>query len=166
MVLSSIIQPERAARIAYQQDFDATMPDLKEVLEVVSSTAWGRSVPRDAYDAELQRIVQQVWIDELIALSTSTGTAPAVRGMATQKLLEIRGWLHENPGLEHNIRTVAHRGFVLDLLDRYVARDYRPGEGAETPRVPPGSPIGTTGRERARDAFLADVPLDWCQTTW
>ena len=162
LVLSGVVQPERAARLAYQHDFDSDLPDLKEVLEVVSSATWGRDAPLDAYDAELQRVVQQVWIDELIGLGANERAAPSARAMATQKLHEIRGWLGEDPGRPRDMRTLAHRGFVMDQLDRYLSRDYRPDDSQMPLVTPPGSPIGMLARKRARVAFLAQMPQDRC----
>ncbi len=166
LVLSTIVHPERAARLSYQQDFDSSLPDFKEVLEVVSSATWGADVPRGAYDAELQRVVQQVWVDELVDLSANERAAPAARAMATQKLHEIRGWLVENPGPSRDIRTVAHRGFVMDQLDRYLAREYRVEEGQVPLSMPPGSPIGSLERKRHRDQFLAGMPDAGCEAPW
>lgn len=166
LVLSGIVQPERAARLSYQQDFDSSLPDFKEVLEVVSSATWGGDMPRRAYDAELQRVVQQVWIDELVALSANERAAHAARAMATQKLHEIRGWLDENPGPSRDMRTVAHRGFVMDQLDRYLTREYRALEGQAPLAMPPGSPIGSQERKLIRDQFLARLPPERCEAAW
>ena len=142
LVLGLIIHPQRAARAVYQRDFDPDLPDFEEVLEHVSNETWGRSVPRDPYDAELQRVVQQVWIDELIAVAAGGHNAPAVRAMATQKLREIHAWLQENPGNRRDEETIAHRALVFDQIDRYILREYRPGERQVQLDTPPGSPIG------------------------
>ena len=126
----------------YQHDFNPDLPDFEEVVEHISNETWGKSVPRDPYDAELQRVVQQVWIDELIGVAANERTAPAVRAMATMKLREIHGWLQENLGGRRDEETLAHRTFVYDQIDRYLLRDYRPGEGRVELVTPPGSPIG------------------------
>ncbi len=142
LVLGLVIHPQRAARTVYQHDFDPDLPDLEEVLEHVSNETWGKSVPRDPYDAELQRIVQQVWIDELVGVAANERNAPAVRAMVTMKLREVHAWLQENPGARRDEETLAHRALVFDQIDRYLLRDYRLGEGRTILSAPPGSPIG------------------------
>ncbi len=142
LVLGLIIHPQRAARTVYQNDFNPGLPDFKEILEIVSSETWGRSIPRDPYDAELQRVVQQVWIDELMGVAANESNASAVRATATQKLREIQDWLRENPGGRRDEETIAHRAMVFDQIDRYLLRIYRQGEGRKALTTPPGSPIG------------------------
>lgn len=165
LVLGLAVHPERAARTVYQHDVDSRLPDFEEVLETISSETWGRRIPVDAYAAELQRVVQQVWIDELIGLAANTAAAPAVRAMTTQKLREIHGWLQENPGPGNDEETIAHRALVFDQIDRYILRDYRPGEAARPAAMPPGSPIGEPAyvlRRRQREAILEHFPTLAC----
>lgn len=165
LVLGLAVHPERAARLVYQNDVDSRLPDFEEVLETISSETWGRRIPVDAYAAELQRVVQQVWIDELVGLAANAAAAPAVRAMTTQKLREIHGWLQENPGSRDDEETIAHRALVFDQIDRYILRDYRPGETARPAAMPPGSPIGEPAyvlRRRQREAVLEHLSILAC----
>ena len=165
LVLGLILHPERAARTAYQNDFDAALPDLHEVVGFVSSETWGQAIPSDAYDAELQRLVQQAWVDELGALASNARAAHGVRAMVTQELRNLHAWLDENPGHVRDQPTWAHRSLVFDQIDRYLLRDYRMGEGPAQVASPPGSPIGEPDflvRRRQRREILDRWPRDTC----
>ena len=166
LVLGLLVHPERAARMTYQADFDPKLPDFEEILEVASSHTWGRSVPSDPYAAELQRVAQQVWIDELVGLASNLRAAPAVRVMTTQKLREIHAWLQENPGRARDEETLAHRAMVFDQIDRYLLREYRQGESPQPITVPPGSPIGQTNgmyRIQERQTLLQQYGEKLCR---
>ena len=162
MVIGLVLNPARAARLSYQDDFDASLPDYEEVLEIFSDAIWGMPVPDGRYAAELQRVSQQVWIDALITLAANEEAAPAVRAMTSHKLREIHEWLVENPGRSRDETTRAHRGQVLDQIDRYLLRDYRVGEGHESLTIPPGSPIGALARSTERQALLDRLSHDYC----
>ena len=162
MVLSLITHPARAARLTYQADFDASLPDFEEVMEIISDATWGQPVPDGRYAAELQRVVQQAWIDALLALAANEGAAPAVRAMTAHKLREIHEWLVENPGRIRDESTRAHRGQVLDQVDRYLLRDYQPGEQNERLTTPPGSPIGALQRSAQHEALLNATAEHFC----
>ena len=173
LVLGLVIHPQRAARTVYQHDFDSDLPSFGEVLEHVSLEVWGRDVPDDAYDAELQRIVQQVWIDELISVASNERNASAVRARIVRKLRDIHGWLQENPGNRRDAETTGHRAFIFDQIDRYLFRLYRPEEGRRFITTPPGSPIGQDApgfvqRRQKRQALLDewDARREVCSVGW
>ena len=165
LVFGLILHPERAARLTYQHDFDPTLPDFESVLEAVSSATWGVRVPDNAYDAELQRVVQQVWVDELLSLAANQQAAASVRAMALQKLQEFHEWLIENPGSTRDEETWAHRGMVLDDINRYLLRDYSPDDVRDQVTPPPGSPIGmpdVESRRRMREDILHASRFELC----
>ena len=173
LVLGLIVHAERAARTVYQHDFDPDLPGLDEVLETVTDEVWAQDVPRDPYDAELQRIVQQVWVDVLIGVAADEQSASAVRARILQKLREIYAWVQENPGGRRDEETIAHRAFVFDQLDRYLLRLYQPGERRAVPYTPPGQPIGQGGpdylqRRQHRQGFLDRwaARYEACGWTW
>ena len=165
LVFSLVLNPERAARLTYQADHDPSLPDFESVLEEISSATWGVPVVSDPYDAELQRVVQQVWIDELMTLAANGRTAGAVRAMASQKLREFHEWLQENPGSARDEETRAHRSMVLDDIDRFLLRDYDPDEERPSVTLPPGAPIGSPAYEERRlrrRTFLEVTQIEYC----
>ena len=142
-VLSGLTQGERLARLAYQEDFNADLPGLSDVLARTSEVVWERRAPDDPYDAELQRIVQSVWTDGLLETAAGDDHAPAVRARVVQHLRGLQGWLEENPGSRRDTETVAHRALTFDEIDRFLFRIYDEETATRNDiTVPPGSPIG------------------------
>lgn len=168
LVLTLLVHPERAARLAYQADFDPTLPDLAQVLTRISEHIWEPRVATDPYDAALQRTVQQVWTDVLLDTAARPKLAPAVRASLTQHLREIRQWLVDNPGNSKDRKTIAHRSEAFDQIDRFLLRFYRAEEQATPPGIPPGQPIGQAddfrARQQRRYAWLERwlTPLETC----
>lgn len=167
MVLNLIIHPERAARLAYQNDFDEELPGLNDVLAQVTQELWESRIPGDAYDAELQRIVQQVWVDALLDVASRPKLAPAVRSRVTQHLRDLHAWLEANP-VRRGQETIAHRALIFDQIDKYLFRLYQPTERRVHSTTPPGSPIGQDGpdylsRQHQRQITLERWDLGgWC----
>lgn len=144
MVFSALLNPERAARLAYQADFSRDLPGLLDVLDRVTERIWKQSAPDDPYDAELQRLVQRVWVDELMDLSRDASAAPAVEARVNLHLRQLHTWLN-GQRRPRDPEALAHRAEVYEELDRYLLREFRPDERGEEPSIPPGSPIGGSG---------------------
>lgn len=162
MVFAQILSPERAARMAYQADHDSTLPDFHEVMEVVSDAVWGVAVSDDPYEAELQRVVQLVWIDELIGLATNREAAPVVRALVEERLREFAQWIPDASVSQSDRETRYHRQMVLADLERYLLREYEAEERAVRTTIPPGAPIGSEMRRQMQHAFLAASAIEWC----
>ncbi len=156
LVVDLLLTPERMARLMYQEDFDSRLPSMSDMLAEVSEAVWQDDVRRDPYEAELQRIVQQVWIDGLIAAAVRPGIAPGVRARLRQHLVELQNLLGSEPGTDHE--TVAHRALAFDQIDRFLVRLYDPAERTVRATTPPGSPIGSGEdaalRMRTRQAWI------------
>jgi hypothetical protein len=142
IVFEALLQPERAARLAYQSDFDEELPELSAVLDRATDKIWKRSTPQDPYEAELFRIVQQVWVDQLMALAIDRRAAPAVQGRTAHHLRVLHTWLDEHPP-SRDEEELAHREMVVEQLGRFLYSDLRPPIQREDLTVPPGSPIGS-----------------------
>ena len=156
MVLEGVVHPERAMRLVGQHDADDALPSLRSVLTTVTGQVWKNDVPTDAYHAELQRSVQQVWTDVLLQRAGHADVAPAVQARMTQHLRSLSDWLASTPGAD--AETQAHRAHVRDAIERFLQRPH----DADTPPAeldtPPGSPIGQAPawhvRQQHRDAWL------------
>lgn len=162
MVFSQILNPERAARLTYQNDLDETLIDFHNVLEIVSDAVWGVEIADNAYEAELQRIVQLVWIDELIALANRSDVAPAVKSFVLERLREFSQWIPQAQAPQSDQATRYHRQMVLSEIDRYLGRDYQADEHREHSSIPPGSPIGSSERREFHHQFLHATSIEWC----
>lgn len=165
LVFRLVLHPERAARLVYQNDFDDALPELRDVFTRVFDTVWDITTARNAYDAELQRLVQQVWVDALMGLAVNPNATYPVRARALLHLREIQVWLGQNRGRDPE--TIAHRDLVYDDIERLMNREYEEMEQRSELETPPGSPIGQGGfldRVRRRTTSLeAWMPAEaWC----
>ena len=148
MVFDLLANPERAARLVYQHDFDPSLPGLEDVLDRVFRKIWRASNPRDGYEVELLRLAQLTWTDALLSLATHSEVAPAVRARVMYHLREIRLWLENSRGRDSE--TIAHRDFVYDEINRVLDREYQAMEKRQDVTTPPGSPIGQDGPDFLR----------------
>ena len=157
MVLDLIIHPERAARLAYQDDFDSNLPTLDVVLDQVTAAVWEAPVSGNAYDAELQRTVQQVWTDALLEQAMNDDAAPAVQARIAQHLRGLHQWLQDNAG--RTAETQAHRAQAHAMIGRFLDRSQETAPLPADITIPPGSPIGSAApsyveRQERRRALL------------
>lgn len=143
MVFDLLTNPQRAARLAYQNDFDRGLPGLRDMMQAVFDKVWKPRVNSDPYNAELQRIAQRGWNDALLELATASNVAPAVRGRVLLHLREIMVWLERNTGRDNE--TIAHRDLIYDDIRRLIEREYQAMEQRQEISTPPGSPIGQDG---------------------
>lgn len=156
LVFGLLLDPARAARLVYQQDADSRKPSLIDLLDAVSERVWREDPPNGGYLAEIERIVQQVWIDQVVATLARPSLAPGVRSGLFQHLMDLRAWLSLRPGDDYE--TQAHRAYAYDQIDRYLVRLYDPQEQVASPETPPGQPIGSgessLSRVQGRQAWL------------
>jgi hypothetical protein len=140
LVLDALTAPDRALRLVEQHDTDAALPSLRQTLAQITKAVWRRDAPDDAYRAELQRTVQQVWTDVLLDRAHAARTSPAVQARFEQHLRTLREWLPAHPGSTPEAE--AHRATLQAAIARFLDR---PADAASRPAsvdAPPGSPIG------------------------
>ena len=144
MTLSQLLVPTRMARMAYQEDFSAAHPGLQDVLEKVTARVWKQQAPEEAYEASLQRTVQQVWTEALLEAAQEKKLAPPVRAHLVAHLRALEDRLGSHPGTGHDAQ--AHRTLARSQITRFLDRSYQPdAEEAPSLDMPPGSPIGGHG---------------------
>lgn len=170
-LISLLVNAERASRLVYQNDFDATMPSLDEVFRTLISTVFSEPVPGDAYDAELQRTVQRVVVDVLEDLAADPETARSVTARTEGALRELRDWLSQRPDADRE--TAQHRTAVLGQINRFLSRDRSEVTRGQATEMPPGSPIGAglddvrKRLDRSRQLFVAlRSRADECAWGW
>ena len=136
---------------------DSGQPGLLDMMVRVTNGVWLTDTPTNAYEAELQRIAQQVWTDALLDAAASSRQSPAVRARINLHLRDIHAWLSNNT-TEEEEETQAHRLALLDDIDRFLFRPYQPQEEQRSVTTPPGSPIGSEPawslRVHQRNAWL------------
>ncbi len=146
LVVSALLQPERAARLVDFHRRDPAQPGLQEVLDALVSRAFDGPDPKDPRHAELARVARRAVVDGLMDLSAGGKTTPATRAHADWTLDKLRRRLERDAG--GGVEERAHRALLAADISRYLNR-----RGTEAPprpaapEPPPGSPIGDAGIE-------------------
>ena len=164
MVLTALLHPQRAARLIQQHDFDEDQMGFRELLNRTTRQLFPISAASSAYEAELQRTVQQVYVETLMSLAQSKSSWPAVHARAHSQLEQISVLLDESSTQDEE--AIAHRSYLSGLIERFLFRQYDAEEMRESITAPPGSPIGSGERAAARGEFIeairkADILCGW-----
>ena len=139
LVLGFLVEPDRAARLAYQPALDASLPSFADVLD--RTTAALRSAPAPtAYHAEVRRAALTVWVEALIGLASDDDAAPTVQARVVDHALDLATEVSSNP--DDTSEDAVLGRWLADQIFRYLDREYEPSDRVEPVTAPPGSPIG------------------------
>jgi hypothetical protein len=141
MVVSGLLQPERAARLVDFCRREPAQPGLEMVLRAIIGKTFGSPPPTEERLVEIRRVVQTVTVDGLIGLSAGSDTTPEVRSRVDALLARLRERLMGGTG--DGWAEAAHRAALAAGIGRYLERDIPPN--APSPPAtepPPGDPIG------------------------
>ncbi|HEX2167462.1 MAG TPA: zinc-dependent metalloprotease [Longimicrobiales bacterium] len=138
MSLSLLLEPQRAARLVQQNALDPSLPGLADVLETSTRAIMDPDVD-DAYEAEIARAVQRVYIDRLMTLAENAPMAQ-VRALANYELTRVLERALPEGG---DAAQAAHRLAIAAEIGRFMERPLEPIQPRPAaPGVPPGQPIG------------------------
>ncbi len=142
MTLSFLFHPERASRMIEQKALHPDLPGLGDILTRYTDALFGPTY-RDAYEAEINRAVERVYVDRLMLLA---GNAPMaqVRAVTTHALVGIRDRLSEDMGGMDDANQ-AHYLLLTQDIGRFLDRPHEAIAIPAAPATPPGSPIGDPG---------------------
>jgi len=140
MVLDALTQPERALRLIEQHDTDPALPGVRETLTQVTDAVWKADTPENAYHAEIQRTVQQVWTDVLLDRADTAEISPAVQARLEHHLRTLRDWIAAHPGPTPEAE--AHRAAIERSITQFLDRSHEATTRPADVDLPPGSPIG------------------------
>ncbi len=141
LVVTSVLAPERCARLVEQSLRDPALPSLEEVLESMTETAFNHlSLPPD--QEEIRRVVQRVLVDRVVDRIVDPSTPAPVRsrleaGLATIQVL-VETELADSDGAER----IHLAGLRDDLIRFRDLREWKAGEFGRAAGPPPGDPIG------------------------
>ena len=138
--LRSILQPERLARLVDQHRRDPELPGMKEVMTAVMEAVFASSAAESERLNEIQRLVQEVTIDHLVALAASDSVSPTVRWRAEHALRQLAERLAA-PILEP-VTKAFNEALLADLERFLVHREWTPRTHPVAHPEPPGDPIG------------------------
>ncbi|MBN2335998.1 zinc-dependent metalloprotease [Candidatus Bathyarchaeota archaeon] len=94
LTLERLLHPERAQRLVEYGARRGDAPGLHEVIDSLVEATW-KSSHGDGYQAEVQRVVDNVLLYNLMKLAMNEEASASVRGMASLKLVELGAWLEE-----------------------------------------------------------------------
>jgi hypothetical protein len=140
MVISGLLQPERAARLVDFHRRDEAQPGLEAVLRALIGQTFESTPPTEERLAEIRRVVQTVTVNGLIGLSADAAATPEVRSRVDALLAELRD-THTGGG-GGGWAEAAHRAAMAAEIARYLDRalpPHAPSPPATEP--PPGDPI-------------------------
>jgi hypothetical protein len=165
-VLSQVLAADRAARLVEQSALDASLPGLGEVVDSILSVGF-RSAAATPYEAEVQRAVQRIVVDELVDLAGGAGM-PQVRAVATYKLRQIMGEFAAAEVVRGAAPSAqlaaAHSMLLADDIRRFLERDVTAVAPRFTaPVAPPGAPIGEPALDWLRIMEPPCAHLPWLQ---
>ena len=162
LVVASLLEPTRAARLIEQHAGDESLPGLLDVVERLLETTFA-AVPSDGYEAELQRVIQRVIVERLMRLG-SVSPMGQVRAVSQYWLAELARRIDENRDRDAGGASGrAHAAALRRDIQRFFDS---PGEAEgrwSAPSAPPGSPIGDSGLAWIPEPFCSqpDQPSVW-----
>ncbi|MGH7477439.1 MAG: zinc-dependent metalloprotease [Longimicrobiales bacterium] len=136
--ISLLLNPQRAARLVEQQALDPALPGLGRLLERLIAVTFDAPSPT-GYHREIQRAIERVVIDELMALAAGADM-PQVRAEASYALEQLRRRFTELPAAAAEAER-AHAFLMANDIARFM-EDPDEFRRAELPSAPPGAPIG------------------------
>ena len=145
IVTGLVLQPERAQRMIEYHALDAGNPGFAELVDDLLNATW-KTPPASGYKGAIQRTVNSVVLDQLMALASDDRASAEVRGVASLKLDELKKWIGKQSSLPKYEAMRAQFFFAESQIDHFQ-KD--PAEiHLTTPAPPPdGDPIGSDGWE-------------------
>src|SRR6266704_1747710 len=136
-----LLNQERAARIVEFHARDAQYPSFDDVREKILTGTW-KAPMRSGYQGEIQRTVNMVVLNDLMALAAGERASNQVRATAELKLEELKRWLATQPDLTRDENQRAYLFYAANQIKRF--QDDPKKMNLTKPNDPPdGQPIGT-----------------------
>src|SRR6266850_1539087 len=151
-VCDFLLNQERAARIVEFHARDAQYPGLGEVLDKILASTWKAPVGT-GYHAEIQRTVNMVVLQDLMALAAGERASNQVRAVADLKLDELRRWLLTQPEITRDENQRAYLFYAANQIKRFQ-EDPKKMNLTRANDPPDGQPIGMDWWTRS--------DRDWC----
>ncbi|HWS27750.1 MAG TPA: hypothetical protein VN259_14405, partial [Xanthomonadales bacterium] len=133
MTLQSLLAPPRLQRLLVQPAADTALPGVRDSIDALLSATWKSAAPADTRAALVQRSVNWVVLDALLAALDAGTLHPAVDS-------EIRASLLAFAKSAAAASTSGDLRIAADRVNRYLA-DPASVNLRPLPVVPPGAPI-------------------------
>lgn len=145
LTIGLILDPERDARLVQNHARDPRAPSLADVMDQLLAATW-RAPQASGYQAEIQRTVDYVVLDDLLRLAANEQAAPQVRALARLKLTDLKDWLltglRQRP--EENRR--AQSAYAVSEIEHFE-KDPKSVKIPSPVEPPPGQPIGDADQD-------------------
>jgi hypothetical protein len=135
-----ILHPERVSRLIDYHSRNKDYPGLSDVLERLIAATW-MSVLKSGTQAEIQRVVDNVFLYSLMRLAVDERVSPQAHAIAFMKLAELQIMLTQKANLTGDDSQKAHYFFAISEIDRF-RKDPSSFTFIEHFNPPPGAPIG------------------------
>ncbi|MGW8179594.1 MAG: zinc-dependent metalloprotease, partial [bacterium] len=141
ITVSLLLNPQRAARLAYFGATNNEHPGLEEVIDRLIQETW-KNQNFSGIEAAINQTVSFVVLENLLALATSKSSSMPVKAITLNALKDLKEFCvkdHAGSSTQHAVRELA-----VDLIEdslKYPRQEYRVRQLA----APPGSPIGSCG---------------------
>ncbi len=149
IVVNLLLQPERAQRMIEYHALNAANPGFDDLLSDLLTATW-KAMPsasanrenQNSYHSAIQRTVNAVVLDHLIALAGDEHASPQVRALASLKLDELKHWITTQASSAKNEALRAQFFYSASQIERFQKN---PAEiHPPVPAPPPdGDPIGS-----------------------
>ncbi|HEX9700948.1 MAG TPA: zinc-dependent metalloprotease [Acidobacteriota bacterium] len=139
--VSEILNAQIAARLIQQHARDESMLSFEEAIDRLLAATFGQT-PANGYEAEINRAVERVVVDNLMRLA-ATAPMSQVRAVATLSLEELDDRMQTASGMQ--TADVAHYNLLSRDIERFMSRPAETYSQPGTPGAPPGAPIGDPG---------------------
>lgn len=149
--ISSLLNPQRAARLVEYNARDSKQPGLMPVVDKLLENTW-KTTPAEGYKGELQTLVNNLTLKYLLQLAAGTETSESVRGQAMLKIDELKGWMTASLS-GAGAKQKANILFGLAQINEYSKSPdkFQPAPSLE---MPPGAPIGMPGMDFLNDDIM------------
>jgi hypothetical protein len=140
-VCDFLFNPERAARLVEFNSRNMLNPGWREVLDKILQETLFAS-PRSGYEAEIQRTVNAVVLNELMTLAANERASNQVRAIAEMKLGELAHWSNEQSTMTRDQNRRAFLLYTANQIKRFQ-EDPKKMDLTKPNEPPDGQPIGT-----------------------
>jgi hypothetical protein len=147
LVVSSLLEDHRAARLIQFHAQDRANPGFDEVVGALIASTWKAARRRDAYHAAILMAVQSLTVTRLMDLAADVDASPQVRAVATDGLRRLSASLRARVAdrVEY-----AHRRATRDDIERFLSRPEAERKQTKPQPIPAGDPIGSESPRRER----------------
>ena len=143
LTIGLLLNPQRATRLVEHHARDPKQPGLDYVLERLIEHSW-KSIPDASYDAEIQRVVNNLVLNHLIRLASDRSSGTQARAIAWFQLEGLQTWLKENITRTEDNSWKAHFQYAGRQIEFFL-KNPEQFEHESPLEAPPGQPIGDCG---------------------